>query len=77
METYISNMLFYYRLNLKNLYITQFADLLQRTMRILLTIKTMRVPISQAMTASMGEKRKKPKGKVVDEPPMILCIGKN
>ena len=77
METYISNMLFYYRLNLKNLYITQFADLLQRTMRILLTIKTMRVPISQAMTASMGEKRKKPKGKVVDEPPMILCTGKN
>ena len=77
METYISNMLFYYRLNLKNLYITQFADLLQRTMRILLTIKTMRVPISQAMITSVGEKRKKPKGKVADEPPMILCTGKN
>ena len=32
-ETYISNMLFKYRLNLKNLCITQFADLLQRTRR--------------------------------------------
>ena len=32
-ETYISNMLFKYILNLKNLCITQFADLLQRTRR--------------------------------------------
>ena len=32
-ETYISNMLFNYRLNLKNLCITQFADLIQRTRR--------------------------------------------
>ena len=32
-ETYISNMLFDYRLNLENLCITQFADLLQRTRR--------------------------------------------
>ena len=77
METYISNMLFYYWLNLKNLYITQFADLLQRNKRIALTIKTMRVPVSQAMTALGGEKRKKPKGKVVEEPPVILCTGKN
>ena len=32
-ETYISNMLLNYRLDLKNLCITQFADLLQRTRR--------------------------------------------
>ena len=32
-ETYISNVLFDYRLNLKNLCITQFVDLLQRTRR--------------------------------------------
>ena len=32
-ETYISNMLFDYRLNLENLCITQFADLLQRSRR--------------------------------------------
>ena len=31
METSISNMLFNYRLNLENLCITQFADMLQRT----------------------------------------------
>ena len=36
METYIFNMLFYYKLNLKNLCITQFADLLQRTRRTVL-----------------------------------------
>ena len=57
METCISNMLFDYRLNLENLCITQFTDLLQRTRRTTLTIKTKRVPVSQAMTASVGEKK--------------------
>ena len=38
-ETSISNMLFDYKLNLEDLYITQFADLLQRTRRIVLTMK--------------------------------------
>ena len=32
-----------------------------------------RVPIPQAITASVGEKRKRPEGKVVEEPPMIPC----
>ena len=72
-ETCISNMLFYYRLNLKNLYITQFADLLQRTRRTTLTMKTKKVPVSQAMTASVGEKRKRPKGKGIEESLVILC----
>ena len=38
-ESCISNMLFDYRLNLENLCITQFADLLQRTRK---TVQTMR-----------------------------------
>ena len=58
LETCISNMLFDYRLNLENLYITQFADLLQRTKRIALTIRRKKVLVPQAMTASVGEKRK-------------------
>ena len=33
METCVANMLFYYRLNLENMCIMQFADLLQRTRR--------------------------------------------
>ena len=57
-ETCISNMLFDYRLNLENLCITQFADLLQRTKRML---------VSQAMTTSVGEKRKRPDWKVFEE----------
>ena len=43
METCMSNMLFDYRLNLENLCITQFADLLQRTKRTVLTMRTKRV----------------------------------
>ena len=73
-ETCISNMLFDYRLNLENLFITQFADLLQRTKMITLTMKTKKVPVSQAMTASVGEKRKRPKGKVTKELLVFLCI---
>ena len=45
-ETCISNMLFDYRLNLENLGITQFIDLLQRTRRTTLSIKTKRVQVS-------------------------------
>jgi len=56
-------MLFDYRLNLENLCITQFVDLLQRTRRTALTMRTKRVPIPQAMTTLIGEKRKRPKGK--------------
>ena len=44
-KTCISNKLFDYRLNLKNLYVTQFADLLQRTRRTALTIRTKRMPV--------------------------------
>ena len=73
METYIANMLFDYRLNLENLCITQFADLLQRTRRTAQTMRTKRLPASQAMTASVGEKRKRPDGKVFEEPPVIPC----
>jgi len=72
-ETYIFNMLFDYRLNLKNLCITQFADLLQRTRRTTHTISTKRVPIPQAMIASAGEKRKRLDRKVFKEPPVIPC----
>ena len=72
-ETYVSNMLFNYRLNLENLCITQFADLLQRTRRIAQTMRTKRMPTSQAMTASVGEKRKSPDRKVFEEPPAIPC----
>ena len=39
-ETYISNILFDYKLNLESLCITQFANQLQRTRRKALTIKT-------------------------------------
>ena len=46
---------------------------MQRTRRTLLTIKTKRIPVSQAMTASVGEKRKRPEGKVTKEPPVIPC----
>ena len=59
-ESYISNMLFDYKFNLENLYITQFAYLLQRTKRTTLTMKTKRILVSQAMTALVGEKRKRP-----------------
>ena len=31
------------------------------------------MPVSQAMTASVGEKRKRPDGKVFEEPLVILC----
>ena len=72
-ETYISNMLFDYRLNLKNLCIAQFANLLQRTRRTAQTMRTKRMPVSQAMIASIGEKRKRPNGKVFEEPPVIPC----
>ena len=72
-ETCISNMLFDYRLNLENLCITQFVDLLQRTRRTAQTMRTKRVPVPQAMTASVGEKRKRPNGKVFEEPPVISC----
>ena len=72
-ETYISNMLFDYRLNLKNLCIAQFANLLQRTRRKTQTIRTKRMPVSQAMIASMGEKRKRPNWEVFKEPLLIPC----
>ena len=75
-ETCISNMLFDYRPNLENLCIAQFADLLQRTRRITQTIRTKRMPVSQAMTASMEEKRKRLNGKVFEEPPVIPCTAK-
>ena len=32
-----------------------------------------RMPVSQAMTASVGEKRKRLDGKVFEEPPVIPC----
>ena len=73
METCISNMLFDYRLNLENLCITQFTNLFQRTRRTIVTIKTKRVPISQAMTTSIGEKRRRPEGNMTKEPPVIPC----
>ena len=66
-ETCISNMLFDYRLNLENLCITQFADLLQRAKRMVQTMRTKRMLVSQAMTTSVGEKRKRPDGKVFEE----------
>ena len=72
-ETCISNMLFDYRLNLENLCITQFVDLLQRTRKTTQTMRTKRVLVPQAMTASVGEKRKRPNGKVFEEPLVISC----
>ena len=72
-ETCISNMLFDYRLNLENLCIAQFADLLQKTGRTAQTTRTKRMPVSQAMIALVGEKRKRPDGKVFEKPPMIPC----
>ena len=36
-------------------------------------MKTKKVPVSQAMTASVGEKRKRPKGKGIEESLVILC----
>ena len=72
-ETCISNMLFDYRLNLKNLCIMQFTDLLQKTRMTAQTIRTKRTSASQAMTSSVGEKRKMPDRKVFEEPPAILC----
>ena len=67
-ETCISNMFFDYRLNLENLCITQFADLLQRTRRTTHTMRIKRVPIPQAMIASTEEKRKRLDGKMFEEP---------
>ncbi|KAK9986778.1 hypothetical protein SO802_031729 [Lithocarpus litseifolius] len=61
------------RLNLENLCISQFADLLQRTRRTVLTMRIKRVLVPQAMTASVGKKRKSPEGKMAEEPPVILC----
>ena len=75
-ETCISNMFFDYRLNLENLCIAQFADLLQRTRRTTPTMRTKRMPVSQAMIASVGEKRKRPDGKVFEEPPVIPCTAR-
>ena len=76
LETCISNMLFDYRLNLENLCITLFVDLLQRTRRTTQTMRPKRVLVPQAMTASVGEKRKRPDGKVFEEPLVILCTTK-
>ena len=36
-------------------------------------MKMKRMPASQAMTASVGEKRKRPDGKVFEEPLVIPC----
>ena len=36
-------------------------------------MRTKRVPVPQAMTVSVGEKRKRPEGKVFEEPPVIPC----
>ena len=72
-ETCISNMLFDYRLNLENLCITQFADLLQRTRRTTQTMRTKKLSVPQAIIASIREKRKRPEGKVAEEPPVIPC----
>ena len=36
-------------------------------------MRTKRVSVSQAMTASIGEKRKRPKGKIAKESLVILC----
>ena len=36
-------------------------------------MRTKRVPIPQAMTVSVGEKRKRPERKMVEEPPVIPC----
>ena len=52
-ETCVANMLFDYRLNLENLCITQFADMLQRTRRTAQTMMTKRMPMSQAMIVSV------------------------
>ena len=35
------------------------------------------MPVPKAMTASVGEKRKRPKGKMFEEPPMIPCTVKD
>ena len=75
-ETCISNMLYDYRLNLENQCITQFAELLQKTRRIALTIKMKRVLGPQAMADSVREKRKRPKGKTFEEPLVISCTVK-
>ena len=72
-ETCISNMLFNYRLNLENLCIMQFTNLLQKTRMTTQTIRTKRMSASQSMTSSVGEKRKKPDRKVFKEPPAIPC----
>ena len=72
-ETCISNMLFDYKLNFKNLCITQFADPLQRTKRTPLIMRTKRLLVPQAMTVLISEKRKRLEGKVVEEPPVIPC----
>ena len=45
-ETCVANILFDYRLNLENLCITQFIDLLQRTRRIAQTMRTKKMPVS-------------------------------
>ena len=66
-------MLIDYRLNLENLCITQFMDLLRKTRRTVLTMRTKRVSVPQAMTALIGEKRKRPKRKVAEEPLVIPC----
>ena len=39
----------------------------------MLTLRTKKVPVPQAMTVSVGEKRKRPERKVVEEPPVIPC----
>ena len=36
-------------------------------------MRTKRIPTSQTMTASVGKKRKRPDGKVFEEPPAIPC----
>lgn len=41
-----------------------------------MSIKTKRVPVSQAMTALVREKRRRPKGKMAEKPPVIPCTTK-
>ena len=77
-EMCMTNMIREYRAVLENLEISQFAQLLQKARKITQSMKpsTEKRSAPQAMTVSIGERRRKTDGREYDTPPPIPCTPK-
>ena len=77
-EMCMTNMIREYRAVLKNLEISQFAQLLQKARKIAQLVKPSsdKRNAPQAMAISTGEQRRKTNGREHDNPPPIPCTPK-